>query len=392
MTFKQIATILNNQFMKNEIPEGDSWVQLAEDLSNFADWGVQVTTGMNADALLNAKKNIAVQIKNITIARILESKTFSIVKDNITYEGAIQRIMSTGLLPAQNSSRRNLTNGTSYIDGKYYGQALDARLYSDFDTFKIVNSVTDKEWELAFSDASEMRKVLGLMEINVENSIVSKLNALAKRLLVSAIDNCVNADNPRVIHLLTGFNAKHNSGSTAYTLATIYKDRDLTALFHDYVKGEVNKLVTYTQEYNKKYNNGEVEQFTPRDKVEIVLLTDFANDIKYITDPVDYNIVGMPTYREITSWQTTTDSLNPSFSDVSTIKVVDTSAEGGSRTISNVVGFIYDTDGIGITSADGEKATSIEYVGAEGFTNYHHHVTNRYYIDDRLSSVVLALD
>lgn len=392
MTFKQISTILNTEFMPNEIPEGDSWVQLAEDLSNFVDWGTQVTSNMSADALLNAKKNIAVQIKNITIARILESKTFSIVKDNITFEGAVQRIMSAGLLPAQNSSRRNLTNGTSYLDGKYYGQTLDSKIYSDFVTFKIVNSVTDKEWELAFSSASEMRRVLGLMEINVENSLTSKLNALAKRLLVSAIDKCTTADNPRVIHLLTGFNAKHNSGATAYTLATIYKDRDLTALFHDYVKSEVNKLVTYTQEYNKKYNDGSVEQFTPREKIEIVMLTDFANDIKYITDPVDYNIVGMPTYREITSWQTTTDSLNPTFSEVSTIKVVDSTAEGGSRTISNVVGIVYDTDGIGITSADGEKATTVEYVGTEGFTNYHHHVTNKYYIDERLSSVVLALD
>lgn len=390
MNKAQLANLLNTAIMKNEIVDPSSWTQIKEDLSNFADFGITISN-LTPAALSNLKQNLVVAVKNETVKRVLDSKTFGMVKSNAKFKATIQRIMASGLYNTQDSHRSNLSwnNGQSWHDGKYYGIGLDSKLFTKTDAFKVVDSISDAEWEQALADASELADLMSLIDITVENTITANLNALVKRLYITMIQNCVNATNARVVHVLTDFNAKHNPGATALTMDDINANRDLRALFDAYIKATLEKLTTYTTDINMKYNDGTVETFTPRSAVEIVALTDFIADVKYISDPIEYHVEGMPAIKQISSWQTTGDALNPTFDDVSKI-VVDNN--GTSQTISNVVGVIYDTDGIGITTIDGSRNTTVEYVGSEGFTNYHHHVENRYFVDTRLASIVLMLD
>lgn len=394
MTKVQIANWLTNYVMKNEIVDPDTWTgNIAEDLSNFADFGTKVVANMSSQALLNLKNNLIVTIKNETIKRTLERKDFGMVKSNAKFRATIQRIMASGLYATQDSHRSNLdwNNGNTWHDGKYYGASLDAKLFTKTDAFKVVNSITEAEWEQALADANELYDLISLIEITVENTIVANLNALVKRLYCVMIDNCKKATTPRVIQLVTEFSKGYNPNhaTTPYTLATIKADRDLNAMFNSFVKATISKLTGYVQELNKVYNDGEIIQFTPKDKIEIVMLNDYVNDIMYMTDPIEYHNTDMPTYKTINAWQSTGDEMFKSLADVSTI-VVD---EGSSpdTTYTNIVGIIYDTDGVGITTIDGGKHTTIEYVGSEGFTNYHHHIENRYFVDTRLASVVLEL-
>lgn len=384
MQIKQLATYLNNAIMVNEIPEGSSWVRVAEDMSNYVEFGTQLAN-LTAQQLQNVQQNLVVQIRNVTINKVLEKKFFRMYKDSYEFQGAIQRIMAKELLAAQNSRAFNLdwNNGQSWFDGKYYGAKLDSRVYTDTDAFKVVHSIGDEDWKLAVKDYNEMARILGLIEENEKNTITAQVNALAKRLLIAMIDSCVNSTAPRMVHLVTEFNAKHNVGGTPYTIGDIQKDRDLNTLFNDFCKGVISKLCGYVTEMNTKYNNGEVTTFTSREDIDIVLIDDFAQDIKYITDPTDYNIPSAPSYETISAWQSTGQDIFPSFYDVSTIEL--TSGE-----IDNCVGVIYDTNTVGITTV--ADKIGIERVGAELFTNYHHHLANRYFMDERLGSIALFLD
>ena len=165
-------------------------------------------------------------------------------------------------------------------------------------------------------------------------------------------------------------------------MAQIYADRKLYAYFADFVKGVVSKLQVYVQEMNERYNDGTVTTWTPREDIEIVGVTDFVNDMKFIGQPVDFNSPDF-TIREISAWQTTTNAMLPTLSNVTHLEL-----SGGN--IENVVMLVYDRMACGIENV-ADKVTS-QYVGSEGFTTYFHHMANRYFYDTRFGSIILTLD
>ena len=375
MTNKQISTYLNNAILPNML--GENTAPVAEDLSNYIELGTKLST-LSADTLKDFKKRLAVQISNEVITRTLEKKYFKMYKTRARYQGALQRIVASSLLQTQDSHIINLVNGKSYIDGKYYGADIDSVLYTDVDSFKVPYSISDDDWALFFTSIDDMKRVMGIIYNAEETTITSYLNALQKRLYMAVIENC--HDNNRKVPLLTTFNAK--TGGT-YTLEQIYADRKLFAYFSDFVKSVVEKLQNYIADVNKRYNDGTVTTFTPKENIELVMISDFISDIKNLGNPVDFSIPTLNT-DEMTCWQTTTYAMLPTLQDVSK------STLAGDKTINNVIGIIYDIDSIGITTFL-DKVTS-EYVGAEGFTNYFHHMANNYFYDTRFGSVILTLD
>ena len=375
MTNKQISTYLNNAILPNML--GENTAPVAEDLSNYVELGTKLAS-LTADTLKDFKKRLAVQISNDVIARTLEKKYFKMYKTRERYQGALQRIVASNLLQTQDSHIINLVNGQSYIDGKYYGVNIDSVLYTDVDTFKVPYSISDDDWALFFTSIDDMKRVMGIIYNAEETTITSYLNALQKRLYMAVIENC--HDNNRKVQLLTTFNSKTGG---KYTMEQIYADRKLFAYFSDFVKSIVEKLQNYIADINKRYNDGTVTTFTPKENIELVMISDFISDIKNLGNPVDFSIPALNT-DEVTCWQTTTDAMLPTLQEVSTIKLA------GDKTINNVIGMIYDIDSIGITTFL-DKVTS-EYVGAEGFTNYFHHMANNYFYDTRFGSVILTLD
>ena len=388
MTNKQIATTLNTVIMKNEIP-GSGWTQqIAEDLSNIVEFGKSLTN-VTKENLLNFKQNLVAQISNDYVIRELEKKFYGLSKSRSDFRVALQRIMSAGLIEATESHMNNLSwsNGKDWHDGKYYGADLDSTIYTDTVNFKIPYSLSENEWIEAFESAEQLTMLFSLIATNVESSITSKMNALAKRLLVAIIDNCEKATTPRVVKLVTEFNTIYNAGGEPLTFDNIVKDRTLHAKFNAFVKATINELRGYTSEPNYIYNDGSVVTWTPKEKIKCVLLNKFTSDIEYITDPIDYHEKDMPvSYETINGWQTTGKDIFKTYEDVATI-VID--GDPSDTTYNKVVGVIFDVDGAGMEIIQ-NKVTK-EYVGSEDFTNYFHHMSIRNFVDTRLSSIVLEL-
>ena len=374
MNNKQLASFLNGAIKENML--GESTAPVAEDMSNYVEVGKSLSQLSVADAE-DFKQRLAVQIRNYVIERTLERKDFGMFKDSAEYAGALQRIVSAGIISTQDSHLLNLVNGTDYMDGKYYGSTIDSKIYTDIDSFKVPYSISDDDWRLAFSSASEMRRVMSLIYNAEYNTITAYINALTKRIYIALIENC--SKNGRKIGLLTKFNELQG---TTYTMAQIYADRKLYAYFADFVKGVAAKLQVYVQEMNERYNDGTVTTWTPKEDIEIVGVTDFVNDMKFIGQPVDFNSPDF-SIREISAWQTTTEAMLPTLSNVTHLELT-----GGN--IDNVVMLVYDRMACGIENV-ADKVTS-QYVGSEGFTTYFHHMANRYFYDTRFGSIILTLD
>ena len=380
MTNKQISTFLNGAIKTNML--GESTAPLAEDMSNYIDFGKSLASLTDND-LKDFKQRLAVQIRNYVIERILDRKDFGMFKDSAEYAGALQRIVSNGLLQTQDSHLVNLVNGTDYMDGKYYGVNIDSKVYTNIDSFKVAYSISDDDWRLAFESVSEMRRVISLIYNAEKNTITAYLNALTKRIYIAMIENCNTSG--RKIGLLTKFNEMTGGNpatSKNYTIKEIYADRKLYAYFADFVKGLVSKLQVYVQEMNERYNDGTVTTFTPKEDIELVAVTDFLNDIKFIGQPVDYNTVDF-NVREVSAWQTTTNDMLPTLADVTHLELT-----GGN--IDGVVMLVYDKMACGIENV-ADKITT-QYVGSEGFETFFHHLVNRYFYDTRFGSIILTLD
>lgn len=380
MTLKQISTILNSAVMKNELGEN---VTIAEDLSNIVEAGKSIAN-MTADDLKDFQQKLAVGIfKNYVQNRLYKTKDFKILKDAVAFGGGIQRIMNKDLASAVDSHILNLVDGVNYFDGTYHGFDLDAKLYTETKAFKVVWSLGDETWSQSFTSAEGVSQLFGLIEARIANTIEAQVHALQKRVIAKLIVDAYKGG--RKIQLVTAYNAAMGY-STKKTFAQIKADNAEFRKFNAWANSIMTRLVDYVAEMNDKYNDGTVLTFTPKDKVNVLLLTQFATESRFLglydAHSPQYAESNVP-FDTIPSWQNQSNSIMPDYGVTAEIKDDDT-------TIANVVGVVYDTDAIGIT-AKLDKVTS-QYVGSEGYTNFYHHIAMNFYEDTRNSAIVLVLE
>lgn len=387
MKHNKIASILNNAIMKNSIG-GENGVTVAEDLANIIDVGV-LLSNMTADAVKNFIKDVISGVRTEVVSRMYEGRKFRFFRDSNAYGGVLSRIMASDDLNAMDSHLINLIDDgtTSYHDGKFYGITVSDRVYEKTDSFKVAISMSQDNYNMYFESPEAVSKFIGLIENTEERTIARKLEALEKRLIVEAVRTAYNGN--RVVNTVTAFNTfMGNTGSDVLTIADIHADRDLTAYYNDFCKKTIAELIDYVKEPNKKYNDGTVLTFSPTEKVACVLLTQWATNVKYISDPIEFNNAEMVAYETVPAWQNSGLSMLPSFATASSITVPNATSGQPDVTIDNIVGVIYDVDGIGVTNK--ANKVTVEEVGAEGFRTFFHHVANNYFIDTRLSCVVLC--
>lgn len=388
MNYSNIATILNTVVMPNA--EGVA-VTVAENLSNIVEYGTAVAS-LTVDQLKDMNKKLVVGVSNWVLARLVEENHFKLLRDTVAFGGGIQRIMASENFTAQESHLLNLSaSDGSYHDGKYYGLSLSSRVYTETKTFKIVHSVAEEFERTMFMNAEDVAKWFGLVEVTERNSIINKINALEKRVIMAVIKNAYT--DGRKVQLITGFNTMCGyTGESAKTLADIKADRDLWAYFSSYCKECVARVIDYVKEPSKKYNDGTVLTFSSTDKINVILNSQFANDIKYLANPIEFSPNQLVDYDTVTAWQNIGTDILPDYSVTTEIKLTDGAETPTVTTISNVVGVVYDVEGAGITFDTNGTRITVEDVGAEGFRNIHHHVAQKYYVDNRLPAVVFTLD
>lgn len=402
LTYQNIATIINTQIMKNATGDNSGTV-IAEDLTNLVEVAKVVNSSSVPD-MRNALSNLVVGVHNFVLERMIETKSFKLLRDSIEYGGGIQRIMAGDLFTAKESHLLNLASGTNYHDGQWYGLNPSSAIVEDTKTFKVVVSVSDDFYSTWFTDASKLADWLNLVAITEENTIRKELAELEKRVLVKAVSIAMAGN--RKVELLTMFNTMEGrtvsvdrtatpivvatlTNNVKWDLVELKKYRDEWAYFASFCKEVLARLIDYVKEPNKKYNDGSVLTYAPSSAIGVILLSQFAQDIKYLGNPVEFNPQSIVEFETISTWQDMGTAMLPDYSTSSTITIAPVTSSGSNTVYNNVVGLIYDIDGCGVTTV--KNKTSYEDVGAEGFANLHHHLCNKYYVDSRLSAVAIVL-
>lgn len=380
MNYTQISQILNDAVIKNELGEA---VTIEENLSNIVEVGKSIAN-MTSDDLKDFQNKIAVGIyRNYVQNRLYKTKDFKILKDAVAFGGGIQRIMNKDLASAVDSHILNLVDGVNYFDGTYHGFDVDAKLYLDTKAFKVVWSLGNETWNMSFTTAEGVSQLFGLIEARIENTMTAQIHALEKRVLAKLIVDAYRGN--RKIQLVTLYNQTMGY-ENAKTYTQIKADNEEFRKFNAWSNSIVARLVDYVKELNEKYNDGTVLTFTPRDKVNVLMLTQFASESRFLglydAHSPQYAQNDIP-FDTVSAWQNQSELIMPDYGVTAAIK-----DETG--TVENVVGVVYDTDAAGITTKL-DKVTA-QYIGSEDYTNFYHHVAMNYYEDTRNAAIVLVLE
>lgn len=397
MKYSNIANIINEASKLLVLDANKQPITVLPDLSNIVDFG-KAMKDIGGDTLKDFQRNLVVGIYNEIITRTLSRVEFGFAKTTEEYGGALQRIIASNVLEAQDSHLLNLVNGESYLDGKFYGIPTDARIYNETKAFKIVYSVSEDTFKNYFMSATEVANYMGYISIVAQNSINKKLNTWECGLLAGIINN---SDSSNRISITKQFN-KEILGGAEKTLAEIIADKDLFIRWCNYAKAVIEILISRVTDVT--LGDGIT---TPIDKVKVVLNQKFESFIKNMSNSYLFNVPSLPEHKTVNCWNVaenvtinnsgvnktyTTNNLGGDLaeSNANLLAYISNGSSGNSAEfIDSVIGVIYDSDCAGITIR--ANKVTIEEVGTEGFRNLHHHLAADMYADDRFKTYVITL-
>lgn len=399
----QIASIINSVMIPNQFG-GDpdhSYVTIAEDLRNVVDLGTALNA-LSASEFLDYTQKLAVGVvRTYFDGRRIGESSYGIEMDGQEYGGVIQRVKAK-LRKMQDShlldpvSINDNPSAPSYVDGHFYGMSFDTKLYEKSVSGKVVNSISEEKTKKMFTTAQGVIDWFGFIDANVANTIENDLNQLAKAVIRKFILNASNGS--RRINLIPAYNTMMNltpgTDEDAITL-TNWKASESFKLFCQEI---IIRLKKGMREYNERYNDGSVPTFTPESDVRVLLLDEFGTAVDFTQSSVFHKeLTDIGEYRTIGFWQNPSTALIENISTTSkSDKIVEVETDPTdptktvNTTVSYVVGCVYDKYTMGIVQR--ARYTSVENVGAEGFVNYHHHITRDYWVDPRNAGVILCLD
>jgi hypothetical protein len=348
---------------------------LQEDLSNVVDVGTELFDNVSVD---NYVKTLVNKVgKTIFVNRAYSGNIPSVLMDSWEFGSVLEKIRADIPQATENDSW-DLVDGATYNQDIFYKPSVSAKFFNKKVTFEVSMSFTELQVKESFTSANQLNGFLSMLYNAVENSMTIKIDSLIMRTINNMIAETVYNDIPlaegetyadktgtKAVNLLKQYNA--------LTGGTLTVDKALSD--EGFIKYSTYVINLYTDRLSKistLFNVGGKERFTPKDKLNIVMLSDFkaSSDIYVKADTFNKELVELPKADTIPYWQGS--GQNYSLGDISSINVKLTN-EGTSNRIVNMSGILavmFDRDSLGVTNLD-RRVTTNYNAKAEFFNNYY---------------------
>lgn len=331
-----------------------------EDLSNVVDIGKAVIDQQNG--VDNYVRKLVDHIgKVIFVNRAYSGGAPSVLMDAWEFGSVLEKV-SADLPEASENDSWNLQDGQDYPQDVFYQPKVEAKFYNSKVTFEVKMSFAEKQVKSAFSSAEQLNGFISMLVTAVENSLTVKLDALIMRAINNMTAETINGAEPnQAINLLTGFNAGR---TTPLTAAAAITDPD----FIRYASYQIGLFTQRMGKISTLFNAGSKARFTPKDKMNIVLLSDFsaAAGVYLDSDTQNKDLVALPEHESVPYWQGS--GTGYTFADVSSIDVK--TASGATVKQSGIIGVIFDRDAVGVANLD-RRVTTAYNARAEFYTNFY---------------------
>lgn len=380
----QIYEYLNDA-IKNVMGENASLV--TEDFKNIVDVGQAL---QNADKLDPFYKSIHdTLVRNIYVNRPYDGSFPSVFRESWEWGSIIGKVQAD-LLEATTNESWELVNGASIDPFVINLPHVEQKFYNKGVTFEIDVTKPEEQVKGAFASLDSMNNFMSMIETQVRNSMELRLEKLVEATIDNMIAVTCDTDAPsRAVHLLTMYKAIH-TGSTL-TSAQAMEDAD----FLRYACKIMSLYPKRLSRYSVLFNEGGKARHTPKDKLHVVVHTDFAKSIETNLQSTTYhqNLVELPLYEEVPYWQGSGSAY--ALADTEAIKVTAVIPHDGgettkSVTVGNIVAIMFDHDALGVLKP--ERKVKTEYNGKGEYFNDFHKWTARYFNDFDENFVVFLLD
>lgn len=384
MKVKQIATILNTVINPEQI--GETAV-VNEDLSNIVDVGKTLTAaGTFGENFDNFTKALIDQVgKVVFVDRVYTAQGPNLLRDSWEYGSVLQKVRCD--LPDADDNKTwslaDLANGSTVDPFVITKPTVKAKYFNSKTTFEVPITLAEEQVKEAFKSPADMNRFMSMIENRVLMKRALCTEAMSKRTLNNLIAQKIHAST-NVVNLLKDYN-------TAYTktlkAATCLSDPD----FLKYCAKTIMMYKKYIAEASMLYNNDGYVTFTPEDRLEFTVLSEFSKDLQVYMYADTYNkeFVQLDGYSEVAYWQGS--GTDNAFNEISKIDVKALTADGTEFTVSQtgVVAVMYDRDAAAICN-ENERVTSIYNPKAE-YWNYFYKYDCAYMNDTAENCIVFII-
>lgn len=339
---------------------------LAEDLSNLVDVGTEV---FNQNSMDKYVRSLVDHIgKVVFVNRPYTGIAPSVLRDGWEYGAVLEKITAQLPLATENESWE-LEDGTSYDPNIFYKPQVSAKFFNKRTTWEIPLSFTEMQARGSFSNASQMNGFLSMLYTAVENSKTIKTSDMIQRTINNMIsetvkDAGVSRVSPRCINLLADYNTKFGQSLT-------FEQAITDAGFIRYAGFVMSLYQDRLKKMSTLFNIGGQPRFTPKDRLHIVLLSEFAKaaGVYLQSDVFHDSLVKLPEAETVPYWQgsgTGADAYKPA----KTSSIVVDDGDGGSDTYTGILGIMFDREALGVCN-EHQRVTTNYNPKAEFFTNWY---------------------
>ena len=354
----QDASVLVNDLYKQMTGQED--ITTVDD-SNVVDVGKRLNQIGSTEKIFNA---IADRIgKMIVKNKEYKGKFVNLLRDGWEF-GNILQTLRVKTIEATSDPSYNPVSGQNYDQDTYHGMEVVQKFFTDYDNFQLEYwKPTDQLWT-AFNSMDELTRFLTGVELAIRTSLEGKLQVLAKTALGNFIANIVNTENTgssystlKAVNLLKLYNDVH-AGATLTTSNCRESES-----FLRFAAKTLNNTYDRLQDLSVLFNIDGEETFSNKEDISIVLLSTFANDVKYhlynAAGQFDYSLMQLPGYETVPYWQASGDDYAETTIDGIKITIKDDAAQGGKTTVNfgGIMGVMFDKRAVAI-NCERKKVTS----------------------------------
>lgn len=371
MKVNQIHELINS--ITTELLGSETVLQ--EDLSNVIDIGTELFDNVSVD---NYVKTLVNKVgKTLFVNRAYSGNIPSVLMDSWEFGSVLEKIQADIPQASENSSWE-LTDGETYNQDIFYKPSVSAKFFNKKVTFEVPMSFTELQVKESFTSANQLNGFLSMLYNAVENSMTIKIDSLIMRTINNMIAETIYNDIP--LNETETYDTK--TGNKAVNLLKQYNDLNgeklnkEKALSDDgFIKYSTYVINLYTDRLSKMstlFNVGGKGRFTPKDKLNIVMLSDFraSSDVYVQANTFNKELVELPKADTIPYWQGS--GKNYSLEDISKIHVKLTKDGASNRIVEldGILAVMFDRDSLGVTNLD-RRVTTNYNAKAEFFNNYY---------------------
>ena len=344
--------------------------------SNIVDIGKEIFDNTSVD---NYVKSLVDRIgKTIFVNRKYSGSGVNVLMDSWEFGSVLQKI-DVETPEAKTNDSWNLTDGQTYGQDTFYQPKVTTKFFNSKTTFEIDVSFTEKQVKESFNSMEELNSFISMIYNAVERSFTVKLDGL----IMSTINNMTAQTINNVFSEVTNDQYKNSSSVKAVNLLYEYNQKftkELTAKqalsdtnFLKFASLTINSYVDRIQKLSMLFNIGGKERFTPKEDLNLLMLSDFSNSVKsYLyADTKNTEFVTLPQAENIPYWQGSGNRYN--FDDISKIDV--NIKEPNKNTTKNIVltglvGVLFDKNAVGVCNQD-RRVTTYYNAKGEFYNNFY---------------------